>query len=520
MDINDTIFFREATLKICGSLEIDKALWRCLLYIRNFIPASQMNLHLYDQSLGVVETVAHATPASGKTLSIKTPLSSSSRKMLKEIQSVHVKATNGSEDREILREFALKLGSLGFAPDLSFVFIDLILEKSFIGVLSVVYEKDKKVSKKDVRLLTQLKEPFSIALSNNMQFRELSSLKDLLADDSRYFQEELRRKSGGEVIGSDFGLRNVMDMVRQVAQLDSPVLLMGETGVGKEVIAGAIHNISTRRDAPFIKVNCGAIPETLMDTELFGHEKGAFTGAVTEKRGRFERAHGGTIFLDEIGELSHEAQVKLLRVIQEKEIERVGGTKTIPVDIRIITATHRDLDSMLQKKQFREDLYYRLKVFPIIIPPLRDRVSDIPALVQHFVQKKSLEMKRFNIPKLAPEAIDTLADYHWPGNVRELENAVERELILCKGNPLTFNHMNTTNQPGKSRVDKLKDGESLNLNLTITRQIQKAMKISEGKVHGKGGAAEILGINPGTLRHKMRKLGIPFGKKAKINGSI
>ena len=214
----------------------------------------------------------------------------------------------------------------------------------------------------------------------------------MLADDNRYLYDELRSVSGDEIIGSDFGLKTVMEMVRQVAPLDSPVLLLGETGTGKEVIANAIHYSSPRKDGPFIKVNCGAIPETLLDSELFGHEKGAFTGAISQKRGRFERADKGTIFLDEIGELPLQAQVRLLSVLQTREIERVGGTSPIPVDIRIISATHRDLEEMIASRRFREDLWFRLNVFPITIPPLRQRREDIPALLHHLMERKSREL--------------------------------------------------------------------------------------------------------------------------------
>ena len=200
------------------------------------------------------------------------------------------------------------------------------------------------------------------------------------------------------MIGADLGLKSVMEMVHQVAPLESPVLLLGETGTGKEVIANAVHNLSLRKDGPFIRVNCGAIPATLLDSELFGYEKGAFTGAVSQKRGRIERAHGGTLFLDEIGELTLEAQIRLLRVIQVKEIDRIGGTQTIRVNIRIIAATHRNLEKMMEIKKFRADLFFRLRVFPITIPPLREHPEDIPALVHHFIKKKSKEMKRLIVP--------------------------------------------------------------------------------------------------------------------------
>lgn len=515
MIIDEKDFFREATLKICGSLEIEKAMWKCLLYVRNFIPADQMNLHLYDQSLGIVETVAHATRNGGQRMSLKTSFSPKSRKTLEELRSIRLRTYNKPEDREVLKEFVSKLAPLKLTSDLEFIFLDLVLEKEFIGVLSVVYEKDEIISPFHLKLLRQLNEPFSIALSNSLRFRELRALQDRQADDSRYFQDELRRLSGEEVIGADYGLTGVMRMVEQVALLDSPVLLIGETGVGKEVIAGAIHNMSPRRKGPFIKVNCGAIPESLMDSELFGHERGAFTGAVSLKRGRFERAQGGTIFLDEIGELSPEAQVKILRVIQEKEIERLGGVRTIQVDIRIITATHRNLEEMLLQNRFREDLYYRLKVFPIIIPPLRDRMTDIPMLVQYFIKKKAREMKLVSLPALSPGAIDTLLADRWPGNVRQLENTVERAMILSKNGVIDFEPMVETHHSVTKPSDSQSDGISLNLNLAIAQQIKKALEISKGKVHGKDGAAELLGINSGTLRHKMRKLGIPFGRGVK-----
>ena len=306
-----------------------------------------------------------------------------------------------------------------------------------------------------------------------------------------------------------------MENVRSVAPLSSPVLLLGDTGVGKEVIAGAIHNASLRRDEPFIKVNCGAIPETLMDSELFGHEKGAFTGALNHKRGRFERAHNGTIFLDEIGELSLEAQVRLLRVLQEKEIERVGGTESINVDIRVIAATHRNLNAMILEGKFREDLYFRLNVFPIYIPTLRERKGDIPGLVQHFIQKKSRDLKLTAIPTLAPKALDQLLAHHWPGNVRELENAVERAIILHREEPLSFAELGPKKELEVTPVSASEDMESFDLDQVTADHIRRVLMVTNGRVEGEKGAADLLGINPGTLRGRMRKLGISFGRNNK-----
>jgi len=302
--------------------------------------------------------------------------------------------------------------------------------------------------------------------------------------------------------------------VHQVAGLDSPVLLLGETGVGKELVAGAIHGLSPRRRGPFIKVNCGAIAGPLMDSELFGHEKGAFTGAVASQRGRFERAHGGTIFLDEIGELSLDAQVRLLRVLQEKEIERVGGSETIKLDIRVLAATHRHLEQLMAEGRLREDLYFRLKVFPVAIPPLRQRKEDIPALVQHFVAKKALEMKLGAIPRLAPGAIDRLLAYPWPGNIRELENAVERALILNHDAPLTFSEIDLspicTDLPAQAVLQDLAP-----LDAVVAAHIRRALSVARGRVHGDQGAAKLLGLHPSTLRHRMRRLGIAFGRPAR-----
>jgi DNA-binding NtrC family response regulator len=344
------------------------------------------------------------------------------------------------------------------------------------------------------------------------QHQEVSRLRDILADDNRYLLKEMRSALGNEIIGSDFGLKEVMKMVRQVAHLNSPVLLLGETGTGKEVIANAIHYSSPRKDGPFIKVNCGAIPDALIDSELFGHEKGAFTGAISQMRGRFERADKGTIFLDEIGELPTQAQVRLLRVLQEKKIERVGGTTSIPVDVRIISATHRNLPEMIASGRFREDLWFRLNVFPIMIPPLRQRREDIPALAHYFIDRKSIELKLREKPKLATGAIDRLMAYDWPGNVRELENIVEGALIVNKeGDQLFFDNL-LPHQEVKATIVQPSSNESLLIDDVTARHIKYVLDLTKGRIHGKKGAAEVLGINASTLRARMRHLGISFGR--------
>lgn len=322
--------------------------------------------------------------------------------------------------------------------------------------------------------------------------------------------------SGDEIVGADFGLKGVMGMVRQVASLDSPVLLLGETGVGKDVIANAIHYSSLRRDGPLVKVNCGAIPETLLDSELFGHEKGAFTGALSTRRGRFERADHGTIFLDEIGELHPQAQVRMLRVLQDKQIERVGGTSPVSVDIRLIAATNRNLEEMVREKRFREDLWFRLHVFPIHVPPLRERKEDIPALVRHFIERKSREMRLPEPPPLARGVMDRLMAYPWPGNVRELENVVERALILKKGEHLDFDDLAIGAPDRKPGVPGILPDKPLTLDEVASAHIRRTLESTHGKVHGKGGAAEALGINPSTLRNRMNQLGIAYGKRRSV----
>jgi transcriptional regulator with GAF, ATPase, and Fis domain len=339
----------------------------------------------------------------------------------------------------------------------------------------------------------------------------------MLADDNLYLHRELLRMSGDEIIGERGGLKGVMEMVRQVASLNSPVLLLGETGVGKEVIAQAIHNASTRKDAPFIKVNCGAIPETLIDSELFGHEKGAFTGAVSQKRGRFERAHRGSILLDEIGDLPLPAQTRLLRVLQNGEIERVGGTKPIIVNIRVIAATHRNLEEMVMAKEFRQDLWFRLNVFPIMIPPLRGRKGDIPVLVRYFLKRKADELKISKVPSLDHGTVERLTSYQWPGNVRELENMVERALIRNRGMignvPLVFENFASPQQENNALPLSDTPGRLPTLDEFNSTYIKKVLKITNGKIEGNNGAAEILGIHANTLRGRMKKLGIQYKRR-------
>ncbi len=508
LNLYDRNFFWEATMRICGSLNIEKALWQSLLFLQEYIQAEEAALLFYDPNKGTVTLNTHADNSGGHLVNLQAAYPPELRAILEDISQLEDFVENRAEEHPIAKPILMAMGK----GKSSVILVRLIVEGLWVGSVALWAHGWNKFNDEHLRLMKQLKKPFFIALSNSRRYTELLELKDLLADDNRYLQEELQKISGSEIIGADFGLKDVMQKVRSVATLSSPVLLQGETGVGKEIIAGAIHNASLRRDGPFIKVNCGAIPETLMDSELFGHEKGAFTGAIDQKRGRFERANGGTIFLDEIGELSPEAQVRLLRVLQEKEIERIGGTDPIKVDIRVIAATHRDLKAMIREGKFREDLYFRLQVFPIDIPPLKRRSGDIPSLVQHFIHKKSRDLKLAAIPILTPRAYDQLMAHHWPGNVRELENAVERAIILNRDGPLSFSNLGPQEESKGPAVSDSDTNESYNLDQVTADHIRRVLKITNGRVEGNNGAAELLGINPGTLRHRMRKLGIKFGR--------
>ena len=516
MNVDENVFFREATLRICSSLNIAEALRTCFDYVKHYIPMNRMYYHLYDADLNLMRLVASARddmveeperilylPEKGRNeraAELKADLLNN-----EDVIRVRNQPDPEAGIPEILEKF-------GLTAKTSLMNMLLKLVKgSQIGSLLVFADGLNRYTAEHARLLKLLHRPFAIAISNALELREIIRLKDMLADDNRYLHQQLREISGYEIIGADFGLKAVMEMVQQVAALDSPVLLQGETGAGKEVIAYAIHYSSPRKHRPFIKVNCGAIPETLMDSELFGHEKGAFTGAISQKRGRFERADKGTIFLDEIGELPAQAQVRLLHVLQSKEIERVGGTKSIPLDVRIVSATHRNLEEMIKSGQFREDLLFRINVFPIMIPPLRQRREDIPALIHYFIEQKTKELKLGIPPKLAPGVIDQLMDYNWPGNVRELQNIVERALIRHREGFLTFENVVST--PAKkvelSTITDQTQGIA-KLDEINALHIKRVLKLTKGKIHGPGGAAELLGIHPNTLRKRMDKMGISY----------
>jgi transcriptional regulator with GAF, ATPase, and Fis domain len=511
--INENRFFKEVALRICGSLDIEKALWHCFLYIRHIIQTDSLTVTFYDPDNAILEIVATADDKGGFARSDKIHIPPHLRNQLDEPGKYpRVRIINDVYKEDDLAGLVARKMEY---PDSSVIVVRFIVEGKLFGSLNACLTGKGRYTDKHLHLWSLVNEPFAVALANARQYREQVKMKERLADSSKYFENELRKNIGDVIIGADLGLKGVMEQIQQVAPSTSPVLLHGETGTGKELVANIIHKSSPRHNGPLIKVNCGAIPETLIDSELFGHEKGAFTGALAQKRGRFERADGGTIFLDEISELPLNAQVRLLRVLQEKEFERVGGSSPVKVDIRIISATNKSLIKLVETGSFRDDLYYRLGVFPIQIPSLRQRKEDIPAMVEHFMQKKAKEMGLRFMPRLASGALRELIGYDWPGNVRELNNAVERALLVYREKPLQFADILGLSARKKTLEEYFAEGTDLSLNNFEAKHIKRVMEKTGGRVEGPTGAAAVLGVKSGTLRHRMRKLGIPFGKIAK-----
>lgn len=507
---NSEEFLREITLRICSSLDIRESLRSAFECLREHVPLDVLTLFIIDERLGAIRRIAHAYENGGAVPPDEIiPLPEGMPEKIAARNFSVPFIVDAGED-EIFRTLAPFSKTEGNTD----LIVPLRMQGTLLGGLTLRAGGKGRYSAEQVQLLGCIAKPFAIALANALAHEEVLRYQAVLLDDKRFLNRELHGGSADEIIGGNTGLRNVMEMVRQVAPLNNTVLLLGETGTGKEMIANAIHYSSPRKDGPFIKVNCGALPESLIDSELFGHERGAFTGAVAESRGRFERADGGTIFLDEIGELPPSAQVRFLRVLQNHEVERVGGKRPIPVNIRVIAATHRNLQSMMTEGSFREDLWYRLSGFPIIVPPVRQRKEDVPALTRHFVAVKSRELGMPVPPSIAPGALLRLMDYDWPGNVRELENLVERELIRHRGGPLTFEAI-VPSERGKKVVaaSEPTSHRMLKLDEAMAAHISGVLELAGGKIHGPGGAAELLGVNPNTLRWRLDKLGISYRRR-------
>jgi formate hydrogenlyase transcriptional activator len=394
-------------------------------------------------------------------------------------------------------------------------FLPLISRERVLGVLGLSRLEATPFSQDDIHFLMQLANQVAIAVENALSYGQIAQLKDRLAQEKLYLEDEIRTDANfEEIVGKSAALRRVLKHVETVAPTDSTVLIYGETGTGKELIARAIHNLSPRREKTFVRLNCAAIPTGLLESELFGHERGAFTGAIAQRIGRLELANHGTLFLDEVGEIPLELQPKLLRVLQEREFERLGSTRTLRTDVRLIAATNQDLAAMVEDHKFRSDLFFRLNVFPIQIPPLRERPEDIPLLVRHFAEEFSRRMKR-TIETIPSETMKALCQYHWPGNIRELQNVIERAVILSPGAVL-----NVTTAELQLRTSAAPATE--NVSVTSTRrspvrsilaevdgnEIIRALKEAGGRVGGPHGAAARLGLKRTTFITRMKKLGI------------
>lgn len=518
---DDNWLFREATIRLTGETDMAKAFVTTLEFLSDAVRLQQVLLVTMNDDTRY-EKLLLRVDASG-TIEKSVDLSSlgtrsskatidARKEMLDHFPNVFVKDINDERMQQNLQlfEFNEKFHQWEINSDATTIILGVKDIRS--GLLFVFHPSQQK--QRCMHVIQTLKEPFIISLQNAIRVYALEEHKNRLVEENQELLNEMQREVGDRVIGMHDGLRHVMTLATQVAGKPSPVLLMGETGTGKEVIATAIHRTSERSREPFISLNCGAIAESLVDSELFGHEKGAFTGANERKRGRFERADGGTLFLDEIGELPASAQVKLLRVLQEKEFERVGGSQSIRADVRLIAATNRDLPDMIRKGQFREDLWFRLNVFPIQIPPLRERPQDIPALTYFFIETKIRQLNLPFRPSLPASEIQKLMQYDWPGNVRELQNTIERALILSRGEPLYFPMLNygamATAPQGDSFSREHADtsGAFLTFEQSNRMYLIDLLKRTGGKIAGPGHAAELSGLNPSTLRSKLKKLGI------------
>ena len=531
----------------CRHIEIGESTANIAAMLARHIPAEQVLVRRIDSVRSGLETVAAGFAEPGHRLEARTNCSPA------ELQSLlewcrRGKVSQRCGEESMASGFALLASN---QHDGDVMIGPLGNPAGHCGVLVLLASHGRTFAPEHLELAQLLLEPISVAFDNDLRLREMAALREAAEADKRSLLTRLGRKTLGDtIVGVESGLHAVMDRVELVARSDAPVLIFGETGTGKELIARAIHNRSSRHNGPFDRVNCGAIPPELIDSQLFGHERGAFTGAVEARRGWFERADGGTLFLDEIGELPPAAQVRMLRILQDGWMERVGSEKSINVDVRIVAATHADLASMVAEGDFREDLWYRIAVFPIVLPPLRERREDIPRLAAHFAERAAT---RFGLAPVAPKPEDLamLTSYSWPGNVRELAAVIDRAAILGDGKRLDVatalgvidnsahkpvaggritrpggnsGHWNggsgagkrwgggLTATPTENPAEAASGGPIGSLDAAVRRHIESALAATAGRIEGRQGAAAMLKINPHTLRAKMRKLGIDWAR--------
>ena len=493
----------EVNNTIVSVLDLHQLLNAVSASLRRLVPHEYASLSLYDRETHRLQIHALDFPVSKgllqEGLSVGVDESPTGRALMTR-QPVFI-------NRDNIKEFGSDIARLILDEGLkSACCLPLISHDRPLGTLVVASLEEDNFPAKDAELLQHVANQIAIAVENSLAYHEEVKRANQLSEEKLYLQDEIRSEYNfEEIIGESAGLKDILGQLQTVAPTDSTILILGETGTGKELIARAIHHLSTRRERTLVKVNCAAIPTGLLESELFGHEKGAFTGAIAQRVGRFELAHRGTLFLDEVGDIPLELQPKLLRVLQEQEFERLGSPRTIKVDVRLVAATNVDLARKAADHQFRMDLYYRLNVFPIVIPPLRERREDIPLLVRYFAQKYARRMKK-PIDTVPVKAMAALTEYHWPGNVRELENFIERAVILSRGAELQL-PLAELKQRTKIPVAASSNGLAT-LEHAEREHIVRALGESRWVIGGPSGAAARLGMKRTTLQSRMRKLGI------------
>lgn len=544
MNKEDYQFFREAVQHVASSLELPQAMICFYEFLKQYFPLAALSFQKFENHLDALHLLFLVTEGKFRYLNEMVHMPEAAKKLvLRRERECGVDYQPHALSRPVTNIIGQAIHPYLKNTDRATLIAMLSTNNHVIGHLNLFGNKPKCFTPEHVRKFKMLRPAFSLLMMNLLKHKEVVELQQRLSEENRKLVSEVHRLRDERIVGADGGLRPIMEMVKQLSGRDVSVLITGETGTGKELIADAIQRVSTRDNAPYVKVNCGAIPDSLIDSELFGHEKGAFTGAIAARPGRFEQAHDGTLFLDEVGDMPLEAQQRLLRVLQNGVVERIGGSHTLSVNVRVIAATHRNIPELIEKGKFRKDLFYRLNVFPIHLPPLRERHQDIPSLVHHFLIKKTKRLKLCALPHLASEALPALSDHSWPGNVRELENLVERALITDPEGPIYLDrhlssHADIQLQTAVTRHASMSDkflrgvgdrterqvsnniplldqgnADGVKLDDVIARHIRLVLRACNGKIYGPGGAGEKLGVNPSTLRKRMDKLNIAYGRK-------
>lgn len=490
----------EVNNKLISNLDLQELLKAISICLRKVIDHQAASLALYDCISNSLRAIALEFP-DYEDLFVKDeviPLEGNLAGLAFTTGQAVVSNISGLEENPSTKRFIAVGVKSGCA-------VPLISHNNKLGVLCVASLRESAFTEEHAELLAQIANQIAIAVENALSFKEITTLKNKLKETKLYLEEEIRTEHNfKEILGNSQTLKRILHQVETVAATESTVIIYGETGTGKELIARAIHNLSLRRENTLVKVNCAAIPTGLLESEMFGHERGAFTGAIERRIGRFELAHNGTIFLDEVADVHLELQPKLLRVLQEHEFERLGSSRTIKTDVRIVAATNCSLAQMVAEKKFRSDLFYRLNVFPINIPPLRERAEDIPVLVNFFTQKFAQKIKK-QIERIPKETMSILTSYHWPGNIRELENLIERSVILTYGRVLEV----PLSELRKSiKATTQQNNTSATLEMVERDHILSVLWETNWLIGGPKGAATRLGLNRSTLNHRMRKLGI------------